>query len=198
LLALLSIYGMPQQDQSFEFACLHGQHAIFKMRSLEAEVYVKRSSTVSLDGKTRCRMKFRYWVPVVLWVGFLFVMSTDLFSSQATFPIIERIVRFLDPSISARQIDLLNTIIRKLAHVTEYFIFGILLFRAFRGGSAEPQALRWAFSSFVVLALLAASDEFHQSFSAERTASIVDVTIDSFGGFLAQCVSVFWFHWHRR
>jgi VanZ family protein len=91
-----------------------------------------------------------------------------------------------------------NTIIRKLAHVTEYFIFGILLFRAFRGDSLEPRALSWAFSSFLVLALLAASDEFHQSLTAERTASIVDVGIDSFGGFLAMCVSAFWLRRDRK
>jgi VanZ family protein len=143
-------------------------------------------------------MKFKYWVPVFLWVGFLFLMSTDMFSSHATFPIIARILRLLDPSISARQIDLMHAIIRKLAHVTEYFIFGILLFRAFRSGSLEPRALNWALSSLVVLALLAASDEFHQSLTVERTASIVDVCIDSFGGFLAMCVSIFLFRRNRK
>jgi VanZ family protein len=143
-------------------------------------------------------MKPKYWIPVILWTGFLFLMSTDMFSADATFPIIARILRFLDPSISARHMEHLHTIIRKLAHVTEYFIFGILLFRAFRSGSVEPRALRWAFSSLLVLALLAASDEFHQSFSAERTASIVDVGIDSFGGFLSLCASLFWFHRQRQ
>jgi VanZ family protein len=121
-------------------------------------------------------------------------MSTAAYSEQSTSSIIEPILRFFSPSISARTIELLHAIIRKLAHVTEYFIFGILLFRAFRSGSLEPNVWRWAFSSFLVLVFFAAMDEFHQSLVPERTGSVVDVMIDALGGVLALCVSLFWFH----
>lgn len=143
-------------------------------------------------------VKLKYWIPVFLWVGFLFLMSTDMFSAWATFPLIARILHFLAPSISARQIELLHAVIRKLAHVTEYFIFGILLYRAVRSGSIEPRSWRWAFSSLVLVVLFAVCDEFHQSFVATRTPSIVDVGIDTFGGVLALCASVLWFRCHRQ
>lgn len=139
-----------------------------------------------------------YWVPVILWVGFLFLMSTGAYSDRNTSSIIGHILRFFAPAISETQIDAADTILRKLAHVTEYFIFGMLLFRAFRFGSLEPRMWQWAFSSLMVLVICAVMDEVHQSFVPERTASAADVVIDTTGGILALCISVLRFHRHRK
>ncbi len=119
-------------------------------------------------------------------------MSTDAFSMQKTSAIIEPVLEFLAPSLSVKEIRMVHTVIRKLAHVTEYFILGVLLFRAFRGGSAEGRNRSWVFSSLVVVVLYAAGDEFHQLFVSTRTASVVDVIIDTAGGILAQGASVLW------
>ena len=124
----------------------------------------------------------KYWIPVLLWMIFIFWMSTGTFSAQNTGLIIEPILRFLKPSISSEMIDMVHKAIRKLGHVTEYFVFGLLLFRAFRDGSKELRTLRWAFISLIVLILYAASDELHQSFVSNRTASPFDVGIDVLGG----------------
>ena len=96
------------------------------------------------------------------------------------------------PSISPEQIQLVHGLIRKSGHVTEYFILGILLFRAFRRDSRELHGLRWGLSSLVIVLLYAASDEFHQSFVITRTASLFDVGFDALGGVLAQAVSILW------
>jgi len=140
---------------------------------------------------------FKYWFPVILCMSFIFWMSTGQFSAENTFLIIEPILRFLMPFISPEKADMIHRIIRKLGHVTEYFILGLLLFRAFRGGSRELRTLRWGFYSFLVIVLYAASDEFHQSFIGTRTASLLDVGIDMLGGILAQGVSALW-HISRR
>ena len=84
---------------------------------------------------------------------------------------------------------MIHGVVRKLGHVTEYFILGILLFRAFHGSSKELRIPRWAFSSFFVLVLYAGSDELHQSFVSTRTASLFDVGMDALGGLLAQGAS---------
>jgi VanZ family protein len=141
--------------------------------------------------------KFKYWVPVLLWMSFIFWMSTGTFSAQNTSLIIEPILHFLMPSISPEKIAMIHGVMRKLGHVTEYFILGILLFRAFRGGLKELRNLRWAFSSLLVVVLYAVSDEFHQSFIPTRTASLFDVGIDTLGGILAQGVSILW-HLSRK
>ena len=134
----------------------------------------------------------RYWVPVFLWMSFIFWMSTGTFSAENTSLIVEPLLRFLMPSISPEQIQLVHGFIRKSGHVTEYFILGILLFRAFRRDSRELHGLRWALSSLVIVLLYAASDEFHQSFVSTRTASLFDVGFDALGGVLAQAASVLW------
>ncbi len=87
--------------------------------------------------------------------------------------------------------------IRKLAHLTEYFILGLLLFRAFNSDSADLKAWRWVFYSLLAVMLFAAGDEFHQSFVGTRTASIIDVGIDTLGGFLALCTILLWNHFRR-
>lgn len=134
--------------------------------------------------------KVQYWFPVFLWISFIFWMSTAMFSSQNTYLFFEPLLRFFIPSISHKEIIVLHIILRKLAHVTEYFISGLLIFRAFKNGSNKKREWQWAFYSLLVVMLIAASDEFHQSFVSTRTASLGDVGIDILGGFIAQCMNL--------
>ena len=133
------------------------------------------------------KMVFKFWFPVILWVGCIFWMSTGTFSASNTSRIIEPILRYLMPYISETDVQLIHGIIRKLSHVIEYFVLGLLLFRAFRGNSNDMKTWRWILYSLLALALLAAGDEFHQSFVSTRSASLIDVGIDMLGGFFAQC-----------
>ena len=143
------------------------------------------------------RKLIKYWLPVFLWMVFIFWMSTGTFSSQNTSFLIEPVLRFLSPEILPQQIDLINTLIRKAGHVIEYFILSILLLRAFRGDSKESWNWRWASLSIILVVLYAAGDEFHQSFVPVRTASVVDVAIDTAGGILAQLIGVLW-HYYKE
>src|SRR5271157_2211537 len=101
----------------------------------------------------------KYWLPVILWMCFIFWMSTDTFSSQNTFSWIEMLLRFLVLKISFQEIVPLHTLIRKTAHVTEYFVLGLLLFRTFRGGSTSSWSWRWPLLAAIIVVLWAASDE---------------------------------------
>jgi VanZ family protein len=143
------------------------------------------------------RKIIRYWFPVFLWIGFIFWMSTGIFSAQNTYTFFEPILRIFSPSISQKEILFFHMVIRKFAHLTEYFISGLLLFRAFRSGSDKKLEWIWAFFALLVVVLIAAGDEFHQSFVSTRTASLIDVGIDVFGGLLAQCISVIMFQRRR-
>ncbi len=81
-------------------------------------------------------------------------------------------------------------IVRKCAHVTEYAILAMLLWRALRRGtSLKPETPILFIVVWLVCAVFAASDEFHQSFVSSRTATLGDVLIDICGGFvgLAMC-----------
>ncbi len=132
--------------------------------------------------------RVKYWIPVVLWMGFTFMMSTGSFSSENTSLIIVPVLKFFFPSISPHQLVVVHGIIRKLAHLTEYFVLSLLLFRAFKANSTERHGWKWALSSILVVAIFAMTDEFHQMFVATRGPSIYDVGIDTVGGMLGQGV----------
>jgi len=140
----------------------------------------------------------KYWLPVILWMGFIYWMSTDTFSSQNTFSWVGTLLRFLVPKISFQEMVSLHALIRKAAHVTEYFVLGLLLLRTFRGGSVSSWSWRWPIFALIVVALWAASDEFHQSFVSSRTASAGDVAIDTAGGVFAQLVVALWYRYRKK
>jgi VanZ family protein len=141
--------------------------------------------------------RFKYWFPVFFWMLIIFWMSTGTFSSQNTSLIIGPLLHFLMPWAPAHIIETLHTVIRKCGHFVEYFILGLLLFRSFRSNSAEFVTWRRIMYSAIIVVLYAFSDELHQSFVCVRTASVIDVGIDTMGGIFAQAVSVVW-HYRNR
>jgi VanZ family protein len=144
------------------------------------------------------RYYIRFWLPVILWMCFIFWMSTDTFSSENTSSWVEAILYLFFPGISAQTVDLIHTLLRKLGHVTEYFILGLLLFRAFRGETSKKWSWRWTVLALLFVVCYAASDEFHQSFSLAREASVTDVGIDTLGGILSQIAVAFTFSRRER
>jgi VanZ family protein len=125
-------------------------------------------------------------------------MSTDSFSSENTSSVLMPILQFLLPGITSAAADIIHAGIRKCAHITEYFILGVLLFRAFQGEAKENKSWQWASLSIMVIILYAAGDEFHQSFTSTRGASIIDVGIDIAGGMLAQIAGIAWHFFKRK
>jgi len=144
------------------------------------------------------RKFIKYWLPVISLMCFTSWMSTETFSSQNTFSWIEMVLRSLASKISSQELGLIHAFIRKAAHLIEYFILGLLLIRAFRGDFTESWKWRWSFFAVMVLILWAATDEFHQSFATTRTASVLDVGIDTAGGMLAQLVCALRHRYRRK
>ena len=140
----------------------------------------------------------KYWFPVISWLGLIFWFSTETFSGDQTASMVKEILVYLFPALSEEAFLLIHMFLRKAAHVTEYFVLGLLLFRALRGGSGASWNWRWSFFSLVVVVLWAAVDELHQSFIPARTASIVDVGIDITGGILAQLVIVLAYRYKKK
>ena len=135
--------------------------------------------------------RLKLWLPAVAWAGVISILSTDVFSSEHTSRFIVPALHWLFPSASPDTLELLHMLVRKSAHLTEYFIFSILLVRALRAGE-RGWSLRWALWAVAIAAGYAALDEFHQSFVASRTASPWDSLIDAVGASLAQVVSKVW------
>lgn len=135
----------------------------------------------------------KYWLPVLLWIGLIFLGSTDLMSAEHTSRIIGPILHWFNPDVSAETVARVQLFVRKIAHLSEYAVLAILIWRAFRRGSSWQMKMSILFVlALFGCAIFAASDEFHQSFVATRTASPIDILIDICGALigLTICVAV--------
>jgi VanZ family protein len=101
----------------------------------------------------------KLWLPVVVWAGVIFYFSS---------------IPYLKTELEY------DFFLRKIAHITEYFILTFLLFRAF-GGSFKMSALRLFMYPAALALFYAISDEFHQYFVSGRSCSMGDVLIDGTG-----------------
>jgi VanZ family protein len=132
------------------------------------------------------------WFPLIVWLCFIFFMSTGTFSADNTSLIIGPVLHFLFPGLPPDQIETIHGIIRKGAHVFEYFVLGLLFFRVFGAGKRGAWKWQWSLLAVAGVAAWALGDELHQSFVMTRTASLRDVAIDTTGGLVAQFVGAFW------
>jgi VanZ family protein len=124
----------------------------------------------------------KYWLPVLIWLGVIFLGSSDLMSAQHTSRFLVPFLHWLKPDISAETIAQIQFVMRKAAHLTEYAILAILLWRAvYCGANLKMKMSILSASLWIAATLVAAADEFHQSFIESRTASPWDVMIDSGG-----------------
>ena len=131
----------------------------------------------------------KYWRPLVIWVGVIFVGSTDLMSAQHMSRFIVPFPRWLDPRISWAAINTIHTLIRKLWHISEYAILALLLWRALYSGPTPRTKTPILFGAVLLAcAVFAVGDEFHQSFVRSRTPSGRDVLLDSAGALLGALI----------
>jgi VanZ family protein len=137
------------------------------------------------------RTFLKYWLPVFIWLGVIFAGSTDILSAEHTSRYLVPFLRWLDPQISVSTIANVHFALRKLGHLTEYGVLAALLWRALRNGTNLRARMSTLFVGvWVVCAILAMGDEFHQSFVASRTMSLLDVMIDISGAVAGLAISV--------
>ena len=146
------------------------------------------------------RPSLKPWLPVLLWMGFIFVMSTSVGGADHTSRIIEPLLRWLFPHLAAENIELLHHGVRKAAHFTEYAVLALLLQRAllrsrpdYRGPAGRVYTI-----AFSLAVIYATTDEFHQRFVAGRTSSARDVLVDATGAGVALGVAALAKNWRPR
>ena len=128
---------------------------------------------------------FKYWLPLLIWLGVIFIGSTSGMSAEETSRYIVPFLLWLKPGMSPKAIWIILVVARKCAHLIEYTVLALLLWRALRSvPSLRTQTLMVFGTVLLGCALLAASDEFHQTFVKSRTPSVRDVLLDIGGAFL--------------
>ena len=122
-------------------------------------------------------MNFRYsvghavrlWLPVLAWAGIIFAFSAT-------------------PNLRVAQAADVDFVVRKAGHMFVFGVLAVLVWRAL-ASTAVRHTMVW---SWVLTVGYAASDEFHQSFTAGRHPSPVDVVIDSCGALLFLLALMLW------
>jgi VanZ family protein len=132
-------------------------------------------------------------------MALIFSASSDPDSFGRSSRIIGPLLHWLFPQMPDDTVHLIVLLVRKCAHLTEYAVFALLLWRALRRpvkNDPRPWIWREARLALLIVALYAASDEFHQSFVATRTALVSDVFVDTAGG--AAGLLALWALGHRQ
>ncbi|MFQ5683614.1 MAG: VanZ family protein [Candidatus Binatia bacterium] len=143
------------------------------------------------------RRFLRYWLPAILWALFILLLSGEMGQSRITLEIVRAVLLFVLPSLDHTTVELVHTILRKLAHVVVYAIFTLLLYRAFQQDAAHGRWGRWALFSALLALGVAGLDEFHQAYQLPRTGSALDVGLNAVGVFLGQGILV-WKRYRER
>jgi VanZ family protein len=127
------------------------------------------------------RSLVKYWVPVIAWIVLIVLASGDLMSAEHTSRFLVPFLRWLDPDISVGTLAEIHFCVRKAAHVTEYAILALLVSRAVFRETNQKWSRSTFLGAWIACVLVAAGDEFRQSFVESRGASPWDVMIDSAG-----------------
>ncbi len=154
-------------------------------------------------------------LPSVLMLLLIFVFSAQdgAASGSLSFKVSYRIVclfrriLFLDFSETEllAKADGLQLLIRKLAHITEYFLLTLSLYLPLRIWLPYKEFsivgkhffYKLILPTFFLSVVSAAADEFHQSFVPGRCGTPLDVLVDSVG-IIAGCTLLIICHLHRQ
>lgn len=88
--------------------------------------------------------------------------------------------------------DEIHHLIRKSGHFLGYGTIGLFWLRAWRMTAPNWGTLRCAALSLLGTALIASSDELHQTFLPNRTGMFSDVILDCCGATLLLCAAYVW------
>jgi len=114
------------------------------------------SETGGSPPPSRISLFLRYWLPVLLYVGLIFGVS----------------------SIPGRDIPTLFPNSDKLEHLTEYALFGLLLGRAFRFTIGGGRGKFWSLATVILGGFVGGMDELYQRFTPGRFSDIRDWAMD--------------------
>lgn len=150
-------------------------------------------SKLKTPAETR-RAKALSFLPAAAWYAVIFAFSaqTGEESGRLSGSVVKGSIGLLGELGELFETDwdaflLLTFLVRKAAHMSIYFILAALLFYGLWRAGLRPRPGMAA--AVGLCALLAALDEFHQTFVPGRDGKLSDVLIDLSGGV---CFLLFW------
>jgi len=143
-----------------------------------------------------------YGLPLLLWMGLIFLMSSQPYERQNLQPVIgehvpgglvERLFAWVRFSYGGSEVSVgelgaagfVEFFVRKAAHFAEFFVLGWLSGRLLRAWLGTGRSAAWRVGVAALFCLFyAVTDEIHQSFTPQRTAHAADVLLDAVSGLI--------------
>jgi len=110
------------------------------------------------------------WIPAVIMMALIFIASGT-------------------PGDEVPEFGTFDLIVKKGGHMTGYALLAIACFLAAYGDTKNMA--RCAVISLCISIVYAASDEYHQSFTPDRSPSVIDVGIDTAGAIIGASIAAF-------
>jgi VanZ family protein len=127
---------------------------------------------MSMTGSAEIKKAILRWLPAVAWMGLIFFLSSR-------------------PDLPHAPEYWLDVLWKKGAHFGAYAVLAFLLEYAL---DQQPRAKLLALCLAILYAI---SDEFHQSFTPNRTPTASDVLIDTLGALFALYVLPLLLYWRK-
>lgn len=133
---------------------------------------------------TNKSLRIKLPILCILWICFIFFMSSDVNSSERSITISETISQEVHGTAvtDEESLDQLDFLIRKGSHFLEYMVLSLLLLK-----TGEVYGLKLKQSAGYVLfacLLIANLDELYQSFVPGRNSLVMDSLIDCGGAIM--------------
>lgn len=158
-------------------------------KNIDKSANSKASSAKRKHNTADSKKRFLYLIPVIIWMVFIFYMSgkTGQESSGQSGKISLFITDLLEkvrqdsPQEMQNLQDILELVIRKTAHMTEYAILFLLSYLAMVKISMSQSRFYNRSIAVLISLLYACSDEMHQLLVPGRSGRMIDVGIDMAG-----------------
>lgn len=126
---------------------------------------------------------------LLAWMGVIFRASAT--PDLKAVPLAQRIGA-LPAMLGPGATDVLETLLRKGAHMVSFGILALLALAALGSGWPRLDRRHHGLAAFIFAVCYAASDEWHQRFVPTRDGKLTDVLIDAAGAALALLVAQAW------
>jgi VanZ family protein len=138
------------------------------------------------------------WWPVALGAALIAVSSSATFGTDHTSGPLRWCWQAIFGPVNTTRWNLIHFLIRKTGHFVGYGTLGLAWLRAWRMSPPRVHFLLYGVLAVLGTALVAACDEFHQTFLPNRTGSPWDVLLDSCGAMTMCLIALGFVHAGRR
>lgn len=136
------------------------------------------------------------WIPVAIAIGVIVLESTKFLGADHTNGPLRMIYQAIFGPVSDLAWLEIHHVIRKTGHFLGYGTIGLLWLRAWHMTAPRLSWLACSALALLGTAIIAGSDEFHQSFLPNRTGMFRDVVLDCIGATVLLSLVLVW-KWAR-